>query len=280
MTTKKRFNRAFRLEAMVLTLALLTLAACGGGGGDGGGGGSSSIEQTGTPLALEAGQVEIDHGGFKLVYDCAERSAVRYDYTLGFDTGILARPSAFTVESQLPGGCPAQTNTASYSSVWPGYDRGHLVTSNHMDGNAAWLLAANHMSNIVPQVSTFNQGLWLEVENVAECYRDLAPVRVIGGVIYNDAGNDHFLASHGVRTPDLFWKLIVTTDAANGAPLAIAWLMPNNFVLNALDTYLVSVAQLEQVVGASRVAAPALPTAVRNQRPAKTWALPAGCNLS
>ena len=58
MTTKKRFSPAFRLEAMVLTLALLTLAAC-GGGGDGGGGGSS-IEQTGTPLALEAGQVQID----------------------------------------------------------------------------------------------------------------------------------------------------------------------------------------------------------------------------
>ena len=259
--------------------AAWSMAGCGGGGDPVSDNNAANGGLGGSTFVLSAGQVLVDHGGFKLVYDCAERSSVRYDYTLTTDTGTLPRPDAFTVEPLLPPGCAAQTNTASYSSVHAGYDRGHLVTSNHMDGNAAWLAAANHMSNVVPQVSTFNQGLWLDVENVAECYRDVAPVRVIGGLVYNDPSNDYFVASHGVRTPDIFWKLIITSDPATGSMRAIAWLIPNNVVLNALDHYLVSVTELEQAVGADRVSAPALPADLRNTRAASTWARPAGCNL-
>ena len=60
------------------------------------------------------------------------------------------------------------------------------------------------MTNIVPQASTFNQGIWLAAENVAECYRDLAPVRVGGGVVYSYSANDYFLISHGIPTPEYF----------------------------------------------------------------------------
>ena len=260
-------------------LAAWSMAGCGGGGDPVGDNNTANSGLGDSAYVLSAGQVLIDHGGFKLVYDCAERSSVRYDYTLTIDTGTLPRPDVFTVEPLLPAGCAAQTNTASYSSVHAGYDRGHLVTSNHMDGNPAWLAAANHMSNVAPQVSSFNQGLWLDVENVAECYRDLAPVRVIGGLVYNDPSNDYFVASHGVRTPDIFWKLVITSDPATGSLRAIAWLIPNNVVLNALDHYLVSVTELEQAVGADRVSAPALPADLRNTRAASTWARPAGCNL-
>lgn len=271
-------SRRHRAVAWAL-LAAWSMAGCGGGGDPVGDNNTANSGPGDSTYVLSASQVLIDHGGFKLIYDCAERSSVRYDYTLTTDTGTLPRPDAFTVEPQLPVGCAAQTNTASYSSVHAGYDRGHLVTSNHMDGNPAWLAAANHMSNVAPQVSNFNQGLWLDVENVAECYRDLAPVRVIGGLVYNDPSNDYFVASHGVRTPDVFWKLVITSDPATGSLRAIAWLIPNNVVLNALDHYLVSVTELEQAVGADRVSAPALPADLRNTRAASTWVRPAGCNL-
>jgi DNA/RNA endonuclease G (NUC1) len=54
-----------------------------------------------------------------------------------------------------------------------------------MDYDAAYLLSANYMTNIVPQLATFNQGLWKETENITECYRDLAHIQVIGGVIFS-----------------------------------------------------------------------------------------------
>ena len=50
-----------------------------------------------------------------------------------------------------------------------------------MDYSVEYILRANYMTNIVPQASSFNQGIWLAAENVAECYRDLTPVRVVGG---------------------------------------------------------------------------------------------------
>ncbi len=55
----------------------------------------------------------LDHGGFKLLYDCDLHSALRYDYTLDKDTGNAARPSSFKLDSTLPNGCAQQTSTAS-----------------------------------------------------------------------------------------------------------------------------------------------------------------------
>ena len=57
--------------------------------------------------------VTLDHGGFKLLYDCDLHSALRYDYTLDKDTGNAARPSSFKLDSTLPNGCAQQTSTAS-----------------------------------------------------------------------------------------------------------------------------------------------------------------------
>lgn len=142
--------------------------------------------------AAQAQVVTLNKGGFVLTYDCSIHSATRYEYTLTADTGSAARPSSFYKDPDLPAGCLGQTSTTSYASIKSGYDRGHLVTSNHMDYNATYIRRANYMTNIVPQVSSFNQGIWVKAENVAECYRDIAPVDVYGGVVYGDASNDYF----------------------------------------------------------------------------------------
>ncbi|MEE7545647.1 DNA/RNA non-specific endonuclease [Xanthomonas sp. Kuri4-1] len=223
--------------------------------------------------------VTLDKGGFVLTYDCTQHTALRYAYTLTADTGSAARPSSFYLDTDLPSGCAGQTKTASYASVRSGYDRGHLVTSNHMDYNATYIRRANLMTNIVPQVSGFNQGIWVQAENVAECYRDIKPVEVYGGVVYGDASNDYFLSSHGIPTPEFFWKTIITTDPGTGATKAISWIIPNETGLGGLDSYIVSIADLEELLGASNVAINAT-TAVKNMLPSTTWPLPSGCDLS
>jgi endonuclease G len=226
--------------------------------------------------------IRMDYGGYQLTYDCTDRTALQYSYVLQADTGSAARPSSFALDPTLPTGCGQQFTANSYASVNSAYDRGHLVTSNHMDYDAEYIRRANYMTNIVPQVGTFNRNVWLDAENVAECYRDLAPTQVYGGVVYSDTTNDFFLASHGIRTPDWFWKAIITTDPSSGAPKAIAWLIPNVDGLTALDPYLISIAELEQRLGAEAVGIPASAAsdAVRAMRPATSWPLPAGCNLN
>lgn len=145
-----------RLRSAVLAwMAALALAGCGGGGDDTtqtdtttDSGAEASVERSGP-----SGHwiIDQDYNGFRLIYDCTDRTALHYRYTLQADTGSAARPSTFTFDPTLPAGCLQQTSTASYESVHPGYDRGHLVMSNHMDSDSALIRRANYMSNIVPQ---------------------------------------------------------------------------------------------------------------------------------
>lgn len=274
-----------RLRSAVLAwMAALALAGCGGGD-------DTTQTDTTTDTGAEtsvarAGPsghwiIDQDYNGFRLIYDCTDRTALHYRYTLQADTGSAARPSTFTFDPTLPAGCLQQTSTASYESVHPGYDRGHLVMSNHMDSDSALIRRANYMSNIVPQVSGFNRGIWLEAETVAECYRDLAPVQVYGGVVHGATAsdtNDFYLSSHGIRTPEFLWKALITTDPATGAGKAIAWLIPNTTGLGALDRYIVSIAELEQRLGAASVRISAS-AALKAMKPQTTWALPSGCSV-
>lgn len=223
--------------------------------------------------------ITLNHGGFSLRYDCALHSALRFEYALGPDTGNLPRPNAYNVDATLPSQCAGQSSTTSYASVRAGYDRGHLVPSNAMDDNAQSLQSANLMTNIVPQISSLNQGLWEATDNVAECYRDVAPLRVYGGVVFDDASNDYFLQSHGLPTPDYFWKAIVTTDPSTGAARVIAWYFPNQPMLGAVDNYLISIDALEHLVGSDMVDIP-ISASLKAVRATTTWPLPAGCNLS
>lgn len=279
-----------RLRSAVLAwMAALALAGC--GGGDTTQTDTSATTNTTTDSGAEASVeragpsghwiIDQDYNGFRLIYDCTDRTALHYRYTLQADTGSAARPSTFTFDPTLPAGCLQQTSTASYESVHPGYDRGHLVMSNHMDSDSALIRRANYMSNIVPQVSGFNRGIWLEAETVAECYRDLAPVQVYGGVVHGDTAsdtNDFYLSSHGIRTPEFLWKALITTDPATGAGKAIAWLIPNTTGLGALDRYIVSIAELEQRLGAASVRISAS-AALKAMKPQTTWALPSGCSV-
>ena len=150
-----------------MLIAFAGLTACGGG---------STITPQITPV--HASQLLLDYGGFRLLYDCDLKSAIRFEYKLDKDTSNFNRPSAFNFDPNLPKNCAQQLLTNSYASVVSGWDRGHLVASNHMDYDVAYLLSANYMTNIVPQLASFNQGLWKETENITECHRDIAPIQV------------------------------------------------------------------------------------------------------
>jgi endonuclease G, mitochondrial len=226
--------------------------------------------------AAAANLITLKKEAFTLSYDCELHSALRYEYTLGKDRGTASRPGSFHLDPDLPKGCGGQTSTQAYASIVTGWDRGHLVTSNHMDMNSTTIKEANLMSNIAPQVSTFNQGIWVEAENVVECYRDLATVQVVGGLVYEDDSNDYFIESHGIPTPEYFWKVILTTDPKSGAAKAIAWLIPNSDDVGVLDEYILSIHELEERVGTKAVGIDAS-ASVKAMKPTRTWSLPGTC---
>ena len=225
-----------------------------------------------SPAAAEV--LRLDYEGFTVWLDCERRGAVKFRYNAQRDQGDLERSSAFRLDPNVPGRCQ-QTSTGPYQHSNPEYHRGHLVPANHLDHSKTAMRQSNFITNILPQTQTLNLGAWKRTEIITECYRDFDELLVIGGVIWgNNAKDDHFVQSHGVATPDAFWKLIV-----RGTDRVIAWVIPNTTEARSkkLDDYLVTVEELEQRTGESFPEAPAFR---RAEKPEVSWLTPIGCDRS
>jgi len=218
----------------------------------------------------------IDHTGFTIWLDCSEHGAIRFRYNAQHDTGSFPRSDDYQFDPDVPPECqPFNTDTYHTDPPAPRYDRGHLVPVNHLDYSEESMRESFYMTNILPMTVALNRSAWLATEEIIECYRDLDELLVLGGVVWgrNDA-NDYFLASHGIKTPDRFWKVVIRGDGTT-----IAWLIPNNTFATRerLDRFLISPIKLEGIL---RQRIPEIPDAWRRTRPRTSWPKPVGCNLS
>ncbi|HDZ9328903.1 TPA: DNA/RNA non-specific endonuclease [Vibrio cholerae] len=112
-----------------------------------------------------------------------------------------------------------------------------------------------------------------QTELIAECYRDIEPLEIYGGIITGATpANSDYLKSHGIVTPGYFYKLIVRKDRA------LAWILPNKAGMKkaVLDKYLVSVADLEKITGKSFPMTPDM----KKEKPEHSWMIPRGCGWS
>ena len=119
-----------------------------------------------------------------------------------------------------------------------------------------------------------NRGAWLLTEEIIECYRDEIDLTVIGGVIWgSDSDDDYFRATHGVETPDAFWKVVLNREAV------IAWIVPNSpkAKRSELDRYLVSVRELERVI---KKPIEGVPEDWKSLKPSRSWPIAKGCDKS
>lgn len=218
----------------------------------------------------------VDHEGFTLWLDCIEHGAIRFRYNAQHDTGTFPRETSYWFDPEVPPECQ-QLNTDTYrrgEGETPTYERSHLVPANHLDWSELALTQSNYMTNIVPMTATLNHGAWMATEEIVECYRDFDELLVLGGVVWgSDDSNDYFVASHGIRTPDQFWKVVI-----RGNGKTIAWLMPNSTLATRsnLDRFLVTTRKLERVIGAK---IQEVPKEWRKKKPRTSWVKPFGCDL-
>ena len=215
--------------------------------------------------------LKLDYEGFTIWLDCKERAPIKFRYNAQRDTGNAKRYKKFLLDPNVPLECQ-QYSSKGYGS---GYDRGHQVPANHLDFSENAIMQSNYMTNILPQTSKMNRGAWLVTEEIVECYRDIDELLVLGGVIWgNNTENDLFMESHGVRTPDAFWKVIIRGKSSNER--VIAWIIPNSMdaAKKNLDMYLTTVEEIEKLIGEK------LPVAdySRTTKPSSSWVIPMGCN--
>ncbi len=226
------------------------------------------------PLANEI--LRLDYEGFTIWLDCDRRGAVKFRYNAQHDTGSHKRHKRFYYDPDVPRRCQ-QTSTQSYKHRGQRYDRGHLVPANHLDYSKKAIKQSNYMTNILPQAANMNRGAWLLTEEIVECYRDIDELLVIGGVIWGGNPKDnYFLESHGITTPDAFWKVVIR--GARGKERAMAWLISNarTATRKNLDKYLIDLATLEQETGERFP----VPEWLKHEKPSTSWLIPIGCDKS
>jgi endonuclease G len=214
--------------------------------------------------------LKLEYQGFTLWLDCEKRSVMKFQYNVQHGTENEPGAKNFKLDPSVPKECQ-QTSAAAYGH---GYDYGRLVPANHLDNSSEAMTQSNYMTNILPQTLQMKQGAWLLIEELIECYRDIDKLLVIGGVIWGDnPANDYFVQSHGVKTPDAFWKVIIRSGEQDEQ--AMAWVVPNSkdATRNNLDNYLVSLGELEIITGEK------IPVAyyLKNDKPSASWIIPAGC---
>lgn len=229
-------------------------------------GGNNRLPKT---LSQKEGRyLRLDYQGYTLWMDCERKSVSKFRYNAQRDQGNLKRKHSFELDPYVPSTCQ-QTSANTYKN---GLDRGHMVPANHLDHDKVAIAQSNYMTNILPQAAGMNRGAWYQTEMITECYRDESELLVLGGPLWGtDRSNDVVVRSHGIETPDAFWKVII-----NGNGHAIAWIIPNvqEATKSKLDSYLVTVAEVERLTG-ERIP---VDNKARNYTLKRSWSIPTNCN--
>ncbi|MEI6070128.1 MAG: DNA/RNA non-specific endonuclease, partial [Methylococcaceae bacterium] len=154
--------------------------------------GSQSVHEGNTAITRSGDILKLDYPGFTVWLDCSKRGAIKFQYVAQRDNGNAKRYDRFFLDPNVPAECQQKTAKAYGMN----YDRGHQVPANHLDASNEAIKATNTMTNILPQAANMNRGAWLQTEEIVECYRDIAELLVIGGVIWGDnPADDYFVQS-------------------------------------------------------------------------------------
>ena len=186
------------------------------------------------------GQV-YDFGHYLLAYNEQKEQADWVAYELDVQQLNLPknpRPKKFHPDHSIKGG---SAYDADYRGS--GYTRGHLVPAADMSFDQQALEQTFRFSNISPQISGFNGGVWRELE---ECTRDWARfykqlVIVSGPIFEEDFGT---IGNTKVVVPSGFFKVLL--DLEEPSQKAIAFLIPHAVQDRPLMDFALTVDELEE----------------------------------
>ncbi len=216
------------------------------------------------------------HREFVLCYDTERRVALWAMYELTkAEIKQLARRNAFRTDPRLlpdeSATCRDYVNTTKSVT----FDRGHTVPNADMNRSKATQANTYFLSNMTPQYSRFNQGVWASFEGKVRVWtKSYVRISIISGSVFDtdddgkpDAPADAVFKRPTKRTaiPSHYYKILVR-ERADGEIETLAVLVPHvkkdpaNFE-KFLERNLVSIGEIKARTGMDFF--PALPTATR-----------------
>ncbi len=139
-----------------------------------------------------------------------------------------------------------KTGSARYHDYkGTGYSRGHLAPAADMAFSEQAMEECFFMSNMSPQLSVFNGGVWNELENLVRdwAYKNNRLI-VVTGPIFSDEMDK---IKGGVAIPQQFYKVLLDFEAPEKK--AIGFILPHEKSVEQMSAYAVSVNEVEELTG-------------------------------
>jgi endonuclease G len=187
----------------------------------------------------------IKHTGFALGYSEFNEQASWVSYVLlpAECIGDEERSSSFYVDPKVSTG--SATNDDYKGS---GYDRGHLAPAGDMGYSAITMKESFYYSNMSPQAPSFNRGIWKKLESqVRDWSKSGDTILVITGPVLSDSVQLEKIGPNKVSIPKFYFKVIVK-KTTNGYT-AIGFILPNEASKSDLNSFVVTVDEIEQRTG-------------------------------
>ena len=189
------------------------------------------------------GQI-IHHDGFSLQYSEAKKQPLWVAYHLSKQeviTKAIKRTDNFRPDPSITTG---SATLADYKGS--GFDRGHMVSASDLDHSIDGMNDSFYLSNMSPQVPSFNRGIWKKLEEQVRSWavRNDAVYVVTGTLFLEDKGA--IGVSH-VDIPSHYYKIIF--DGTEPELKAIALILPNEGSKKPLQTFAVTIDHIENLSG-------------------------------
>ncbi|MFC4455928.1 DNA/RNA non-specific endonuclease [Deinococcus sonorensis] len=236
-----------QLRNLISLLVVILVAVVGyfqsrqGGGGGGRTDACQDEFRAGQPTSSVAGVRVLCRVEYVSLYDPARKVPLVVGEYLRPDEfqGDVERNDAFQPDPELPAGQRAELSDYQGS----GLDRGHMAPAADFSSSETSMTESFYLSNMVPQNSTLNRGLWASLEAAARsCARQQNGVYVLTGPVFQ--GRTRAIGPDKVAVPSSVYKIVVSGNEAR------AWLVPNKAVSRSgLSRYATTVDQLQQLSG-------------------------------
>lgn len=182
----------------------------------------------------------VKHQFFTLSYSEKDEQAEWVAYKLSpASFNNIKRTNNFREDSSVSTG---SATLSDYKNS--GYDRGHLAPAADMSLNKTAMSESFFMSNMSPQVPSFNRGIWKNLESqVRDWAKRNDSLYVVSGPIL-DHPIDTIGTNH-VSVPRAYYKTIIIFK--NGSVDGIAFLLPNAKSTKSIDFYVTSIDSIEML---------------------------------
>jgi endonuclease G len=182
----------------------------------------------------------IRHRGYTLLYNSKYKQANWVAYLLTREETVkrFQRGEFFAPDPMIPG------TDFSVDYQKSGYDRGHLAPAADMGYSMETMVQSFFYSNMSPQLSRFNRGVWkkleMQVRNWAVEYDSLY---VVTGPIFSDSIK--VIGPHRVAIPKAYYKVLL--QKRNGNWVGIGFILPNSNTKVNFKDYATNIDKVEEI---------------------------------